>query len=172
MSLGRWHTGRELLAACWERQVRTRRGWRSIGPLVVRGFCDRLKNLQVLCSPAQIPRETFADFFESRLTSFFEQMHRGEHHARSADAALRCTAVEEGLLQGMQSIIVCQAFYRDDSRSICLKRGNQATVYQHTVHQDGTRAALAFAAPLLCASQTKFLAQYIEKSRHRIGVDD
>src|ERR1700686_1688252 len=149
MSLARWHTGRELLAACSERQVRIRPGWPSIGHLVARGCCDRLKNLQIPGAAAKISRETFADFFECRPGSFFEQMHCGEDHARSADAALRCTAVEEGLLQGMQSIIVCQALYRNNARSICLQRRNQATVYEHAVHQDGARAALAFAAPPL-----------------------
>src|SRR5260221_508839 len=77
------------------------------------------KSTRLNSSHTEIYTFPYTTLFRS-LRIFIEQIHCGEDHARSADAALRCTAFKEGFLQRMQSIVVCQAFNRDNARSACL----------------------------------------------------
>jgi hypothetical protein len=63
---------------------------------------------------AEIAAEAFADFFERGPRLFVEQMQGRENHSGSANAALRATAVEEGLLQHLQAAVGCESFDRYD----------------------------------------------------------
>src|ERR1700690_54588 len=93
-----------------------------------------------------------------------------EDHSWSANAALRSTAIEEGLLEGRQLGARGQAFDGDDCGVSRLKRGDQTAIHEKTVHEDGARAALALAATFFCACQSELMAQQVEQALHRVGV--
>src|ERR1700730_9419213 len=101
MILVHWSAGPEPLPASQVRRVRVRWDSPSIRHLVSRSFGYRFKNLQIPGAAAKVSRKPFANFVKRRLRNFFQEMHRGQNHARSADSALCCTTLEEGLLQGM-----------------------------------------------------------------------
>ena len=62
------------------------------------GTNDGFKNLHVASAAAKIAGEASAYFGSVRIWIAFEQINRGQHHARGADAALCAAAIDECLL--------------------------------------------------------------------------
>jgi hypothetical protein len=100
-----------------------------------------------------------------------QQMVCREDHSRSADSALRSSALQETLLDRVQLLAFSRTarepFNGSDDRSLSLQNGNQAGVHQLPVEQDRAGAALALAAAFLGAGQVEILAQYIEQTLDR-----
>jgi hypothetical protein len=93
-----------------------------------------------------------------------EQAEGREHHARSADAALRAAMAHERLLQWMKLVVVRHAFDRRDRRAVDLQHRRQTTVHELSVDEHGTGPTLALAAPFLRARQMQVLTQDIEQT--------
>src|SRR5262249_11376097 len=91
----------------------------------------------------------------------------GENHAGRANAALRSTMGEKGLLHGVQLIFIGQAFDGSDAGAFGLQRGDEAAVHQSAVEFDGAGPAFAFAATFFCPGEMSMLAQHVEQARHR-----
>ena len=60
----------------------------------------------------------------------------------------------------------CEAFDGGDLGAFRLQDGDEAGVNEFSVHDDGTGAALAFAAALLGAGEAKVLAEDVEQALH------
>src|ERR1700677_1023433 len=91
----------------------------------------------------------------------------GEDHAGGADAALSSSCFEEALLDGVELFADCEAFDGGDLRAFGLQDGDEAGVDQIAIHQDGTGAALAFAAAFFCSSEMEVFAEDVEETLHR-----
>src|ERR1041385_2503845 len=138
--------------------------------LLATGYCfhHRVEDFHVAGAAAEIAGESFADVGLGRGGVAFEEADGGEHHARRADAALRAAALDHRLLHGVEALAVGDAFDRGDPRALDLRDGDEATVDQLAVHDDGARAALALAAALLRPRKFQPLAQRVEQTRQRI----
>src|SRR5580692_11621463 len=93
-----------------------------------------------------------------------------QNHSGSADAALCAAAIEKGLLQQLQAAVRGKALDRDDVRAIRLERGNEATIHEHSVDQNGAGAALALATAFFCSCQSKLMPKNIQKALHRVNM--
>jgi hypothetical protein len=118
---------------------------------------DGFKDLDVACAAAEIAGKPFANFFESGLRFFVEQMNGREDHAGSANAALRAAAIEKRLLQNLQTAVGGETFDCDDAYAIRLKDWNKAAIDERSIEQNGTGTALAFSAAFLGARQAKLV---------------
>ncbi len=78
--------------------------------------------------------------------------------------------MEKGLLECRQLRIGSQAFDGDDGGVSRLQRGDKTAVHEKAIHEDGARAALAFAATFFCARQSELMAQQVEQALHRVGM--
>src|SRR5439155_9655906 len=87
---------------------------------------------------------------------------------RRAKAALEAVMLDEGGLQGVQGLLVAQAFDGDD---LAIGAGDgeiEARVAPNAVDQDGAGAALPVIASLLAAGEAKVLAQGAEQRGARV----
>src|SRR5947209_1174277 len=132
---------------------------------------DRVEDFHVAGAAAEISRESFAYVGLGRAVVSFEEADGGEHHARRADAALRAAALDHRALHGVEALAVGDAFDRGYPRALGLRDGDEATVDQLAVHDDGARAALALAAALLRAGEFQPLPQRVEQARQRVGFE-
>ena len=90
------------------------------------------------------------------------EINCGHHHTRRADAALRAAAINEGLLHGVQLILVnSDAFDGFDRGAFGLCDWHQTTVDNAAVEHNRARTALAFAATFLRTGQAQLLAQHV-----------
>src|SRR5260370_693528 len=93
-------------------------------------------------------------------------MRGGKNHSRSTNAALRTAAFQKRFLQGTELCACCNALYSENACSMCLKDGNETTVYECAIHQDCTGTTFALAASFLHARQPKALPQYVQQAFH------
>src|ERR1700675_2552668 len=69
-------------------------------------------------------------------------------------------------------LVSSQAFDRGDLCTRDLQHGDQATIDQNSICQNGTRTTLAFATAFLGTRQSNLYPQYVQQSFHRKSVDD
>src|SRR5680860_339840 len=79
-----------------------------------RGDLNRLYNLRVPRAPAQVSSDRMMDLCSRRVRNILEEGFGREDHSRSAVAALDGTAVDERLLEGIESVVGSQPFDGDD----------------------------------------------------------
>ena len=91
----------------------------------------------------------------------------GEDHAGSADAALSSTFFEKALLDRVKLFIDGEAFDGGDLRAFGLQDGDEAGVYEISVHQDGAGPALAFATAFFRSGKVQIFAEDVEETLHR-----
>ncbi len=97
----------------------------------------------------------------------FKERHGGDHHAGRADAALRAATFEKRLLHGIQPLAAGDPLDRANVCSLCVDRGDEATVHDSAVQEHRARAAFAFPAAFFRAGEMQFLPQNIEQPGHR-----
>src|ERR1043166_3471569 len=139
--------------------------------LALHGADDRVEDFHVAGAAAEIAGESLADVGLGRARRTFEEADGGEHHAGRADAALRAAALDQRLLHGVEALAVGDTFDRRDPRALDLRDGDEATIDQLAVEDDGARAAFALAAALLRARELQPLAQRVEQARQRVGFE-
>ena len=86
-------------------------------------------------------------------------------------AALGSTALEERLLEALSLPLAGKAFDGNDVCARCLKHRDEATVHQHSVHQDAARATFAFAAAFFGAGQFQVVPQDIQEALHGMRLN-
>ena len=96
-------------------------------------------------------------------------MNRRHNHARRTDAALRSSAFKKRLLYRVQNAVLSKPLDRAQSSSLGLEHGNQAAIYQFTIHEHGAGTALSFAAALFGSGKAQFGAQDVEQPLHGIN---
>ena len=129
-----------------------------------RGGCNRSIDRRVARAAAQVAREARLHLIQRRIPA--ERDRRHDHPGR-ADAALRAAVLDEGMLQ---RVTAAQAFDRHHPRPVDLRDRHQARIHRRAVHEHGAGAALPFAAPFLGAGERAVLAQHVEETLHRVGV--
>src|SRR6202035_3162238 len=68
-------------------------------------------------------------------------------------------------------LVSSQAFYCGDLCTRDLQHGDQATIDQNSIRQNGTRTTLAFATAFLGARQSNLYPQYVQQSFHGKSAD-
>src|SRR6516162_1943669 len=130
--------------------------------------------LNDLCVPSastEVAGKEFANLVVRGVRLPAEQVITREDHSRRADSTLRAAAIEECLLQRMQSGALSEALDRGDLRSAGLQYRYQAAVNEDTVYQHGTRSTLTLPASLFCSGERELVTQDIQESFHRVGTD-
>jgi hypothetical protein len=87
-----------------------------------------------------------------------------EQHSRRTDSTLRGPVIDEGLLETRQPSTLGKTFYGNDLATFDLTHRDQTTVYDFTIDQDRTGAALAFPASLFRAGFAEIFAKHVEQS--------
>ena len=68
-------------------------------------------DLYVSVAPANISVHSFGDLFVSGIGIFFQQGCGGEYHSAGTEATLHRPDFHECLLDGVEDIFFCEAFY-------------------------------------------------------------
>ena len=90
----------------------------------LRGIKDGFDILVVASTPAQVTGNSTSHFLLIRLWIFVKQSLSRHQHTGGAESALKGPVIEEGLLQGMQLIFLCNSFYGFDVFSLSLNSEN------------------------------------------------
>src|SRR5579859_3992923 len=99
-----------------------------------------------------------------------EKADAAHDHARSAISALKRPFIQEGLLNGMQSPVLFEAF--NSCNGFCRGCAHRSLTRsaRRPTDQDRARAALPFATSVLGARQAEFVAECGEKRCFRIAL--
>src|SRR5215469_2167387 len=103
------------------------------------------------------------DGAESVVFVLFEQGDSRTYLPGGAVAALETVVFQEGGLDGVESVALCEAFDGGDFGSIGGDCEGEAGVDAAPVEQDGAGSALAVVAALLAAGEFEVLAQGVEE---------
>ena len=144
------------------RHIRTLEDSLSLGVSALCGFGDRLADLGVSGAAAEVASKAFFNLIQRGAGLFLQKLRRRHYDSGRADAALRTSAVENGLLQKMQLTGASQSFNRGDAGPPGLQDWDQAAVHQDPIHEDRTRSALPLATAFLRACQTDLVTQDIQ----------
>jgi len=90
---------------------------------------NRFENPHVASAAAQITVQTLTNLIRCGMGISVEQMHCGQNHPWSADAALSTAAFKECLLHGMQSRSVAKALDCYNTSATGLGDRNEAAIY-------------------------------------------
>ena len=83
--------------------------------------------------------------------------------SRRTVAALRCSKVCEGILQGMKPAIACESFHGEDSPSAALKSKHQTGNYRLAIQENGARTAFAQLATVLRSGVPEIFPQNFQQ---------
>ena len=142
----------------------------SIGQLLLTSPHHRFENLHIAGAATEIAGQAVANLRFTRMGILFQQIHRGQDHPRRADPTLRAAAFNKGLLHGVQLIVRGDPFDGLNRRAGNLRDRHQATIDDPAIDHHRTGATLAFATTLFGAGQTQLLAQNVEQTFHRVGM--
>jgi hypothetical protein len=139
---------------------------------------NRFEDSHIAGATAEVPGKTFLDLNQCWLRIFFEEIMRCENHAGSADTTLSAAVFKEALLDGMQALVVGEAFDGGDLSSVSLQRGDEAGVDELSVEDDRTRTAFTFAAAFFGAGEAQVFTKDVEEALYgrslycrRLAVD-
>jgi hypothetical protein len=135
------------------------------------GAHNRRENLLVARAAAEISCKAFANIRFRGMGVPLKKRYRSDHHAWSANSALRTATFKKRFLHRIQTIFACNSFDRPNRRAVCFDGREEATVDDLAVHQHCAGATFTFSAAFFCAGQAHFLAQDIEEPRHRIRLN-
>src|SRR5208283_909441 len=97
-------------------------------------------------------------------------MRGSQNHPWGTNSALRATAFQESLLQGMQLPAGANPLNGRNTRSRCLQNRNQAAIHQRAVHQHRARSTFTFSVSFFHTGQSQLLTQHIQQAHHREGA--
>jgi hypothetical protein len=119
-------------------------------------------------APAQVARYGESHFgFRGGRVRFQEGLRR-EDESRRAEAALDCSLVYEGLLQGMKAIAGSQALYGRYFLPIGLDGKDKTGVDRLSIEKNGATAAVAVPATLFRTGQAQIIPQKVKKRQPRL----
>src|SRR5579863_7356546 len=108
---------------------------------------------------ANVSLQGLDDFVRSRRRFGRQQADAAQNHSGSAIGALKCAGIEKRLLHRMEAAVFYKSFNCDDGARCGGADGNLAGAPRSAVEQDGTRAALAFAATIFGSGESEIVAQ-------------
>src|SRR5712691_11736138 len=149
-------------AAC---RSRRNGSWLSLPglPHFSRGLLDRLVDLLVTRTAAQVARDRFLDPLAAWVWFSFEQGFCGHQDAGGAVAALCPAEIGERGLQWVQLGAVCEPLHGFDRPPFAIEGKREAGEHRHAFHQHRAGAAFAELAAVLGAGQVQVLAQHFEQ---------
>ena len=137
--------------------------------LAARGILHRVDDLGIAGAAAEHAAQRIGDLAARGFGIALQQGCGGHQHARRADAALRGTAREEGLLQQPAlGRMPCQPFDGDDAARLPPGRpGTRQAQAGLAVDQHGAGAAVAGVAADSWCPVAEIVAQHLAQPRHR-----
>src|SRR5258706_3530247 len=105
------------------------------------------------------------------LWIFLEKRSAGYDHAGRAVAALHRAGFEKCFLKRMEPAALFESFNGGDAPPGSRGGSGLAGARRQPVDHDGARAALSFAAAVLCAGQVEFVAEDGEERAVRLGIN-
>src|SRR5260221_6933417 len=127
-----------------------------------------MDDLHVAGAAAVVTAERILHFVAlDRSALPLDQCGRREHHARRAEAALRCVQLMERGLHGREALGLAEAFERRDRRAVDRRNRRETRTPRLAVDENGARAAAALLAAGLRARDLELLAQDVQQWRER-----
>src|SRR5204862_5976571 len=108
--------------------------------------------------------ERLADLVVVRVGGVGEKVGRRDYQTRGAEAALDGAGLGEGMLNGVQLLVLVEPLDGDHVVALRLRGQHQARADELAVEQHRARAALALLARVLRAWQPEPLAEREEKA--------
>ena len=130
---------------------------------------DRLDEVGISATPAQIPIKPLNDFISIRGSVFPQQRHRRQDHAGDTIAALHGLLVDERLLNRMQLTLSAQAFDRFNLEVLDTLNRGETGRNRFTVYQDRAGSTLSLATTVFCPCQIQIFAQNVQQASIRMG---
>src|ERR1700686_681002 len=124
---------------------------------------DRLDDVHVSGTPAQVAFETPADLIFRRVWVLIEQICRGHDEAGRAVTALKAMLVPERLLQRMQLAVLRHPLDRREAFAFGLDGEHRAALDRLAVDQDRAGAALAGVTADVRAGEADHVAQVVHE---------
>ena len=135
------------------------------------GLCHRVEDLAVTGAAAQHAAKRVGNRRIVRCRIDVKERLCRNQHAGRADAALRSTGFQEGILQSPAKCILRQAFDGGDGGALHLAERRQAGAYRLSVQQHGACTAVASVASDLRAGQAQILAEHLAQPPQRVAGD-
>lgn len=123
----------------------------------------------IACAAAQVSVQAVADFVVGGAWIAGQDLHGGQHHARSAEPALQAVLLPEAFLDGMKFPVSCQTLDGQDLRPVRLDRQKRAGLYRHPVEDDRTGAATRGVAADVCTGESEDFPQIVHQQKS--GLD-
>src|SRR5919199_2169568 len=135
-----------------------------------RGALDRLDDVVVAGTAAQVALEPEADLLLAGRLAVLDQSDGRHDHSRGAVTTLQRMVLPEGLLHGMQLTIAGQALDRDDLAAVGLDGQHGARLHRLAVHHHRAGTARRGVATDVRAGQPQRLPQEVDEELARLDV--
>src|SRR5262245_53650019 len=138
---------------------------------LVAGGVHRLDDVGIAGAAAEIGGEHVEQVLVADVGLALEHAGRQHQKAGRAEAALQAVIVDEGLLQRMQHVALCQALDGADRPALGLHRKHQTRAHGLAIEQDGAGAADAVLAADVGAGLAAVVADGVDQRAARIDAD-
>src|SRR5947207_7784737 len=123
------------------------------------GLLNGCDDPRMSAAAADITLQGLHDFRLSGIGIFLEERDAADDHSGSAIGALERALIEKSPLHGMKLAVLFETFDGEDGFSFGVANRKLAGAAWRAVQQNGTSAALAFAAAVFCSGKAKLFAQ-------------
>src|SRR5215470_11990962 len=120
---------------------------------LARGREDRVHNLLVARTAAEIPRECLPHLSLRRGRVVVKVSFCRENHGWDAVTALHRTVIDEGLLERMEPAVTSQSLDRQHFPPLTLRGEEDARVHRSAIQEDRADATFCLEAVLLRSGQ-------------------
>src|SRR5882724_10385942 len=114
---------------------------------------------------ADISLQSLHNFQLSGIGMFLQERDAADNHSGCAIGALECALIEKGLLYGMKLAVLFETFDGEDGFSCHVANRKLAGTARRAIQQNGTGAALPFAATIFGSGETELFAQREQQCR-------
>src|SRR5690606_21997081 len=132
------------------------------GPHVAGRIAYGADDVLIAGAPAEVAFEAFADGFLVRIRVVGQQIDRLHDHAGSAETALECVVVAEGLLHRVELPVAGEPLHGGDLTAVRLDGQDRTGLHAPPVERDGAGAAVTRVA----ADHGSGLAELPPQMRH------
>src|SRR6266511_2705889 len=135
----------------------------ALGRLAQHDLVEGRHDVGIGAATADVAAHQLANLVGGPRLALGDQAGGGADLARGAVAALKGVVIDEGLLQRMKRVPLCQAFDRRYARTILHDRKRKARITAPTIDQNGAATALAVITALLGAGKVEIEAKRVEQ---------
>ncbi len=138
-----------------------------ISPLIFRYRFDRLNDLGVAGTAAEVAGDGDPDIFFGGSRVLIEKSEGAHDHARGTETALDGPVIDKGLLKGVKPLLIGKAFNGNNLATSTLAGQDQTGIDGLPIEKDGTGPALADPAAFLGAGETEFVSEKVDQAQVR-----